>query len=150
MNESLNAGLYEDVNYTAVLRAIKMCFVYIDDIKLKVLGIAEEGRKSAFFDEKSFSEMIDKLDVFVGLISDIYRTLKKHHVCDNLCTETIQALEIHLLFIFKALLAAKHKRDFVMLMDLLEYELMENIIQWKIKIIPELKKIKELVDVERI
>jgi hypothetical protein len=40
------------------------------------------------------------------------------------------------------LLSAKEKNDNIMLCDLLEYELIDNLTQWKIKILPELKKLK--------
>jgi hypothetical protein len=46
------------------------------------------------------------------------------------------------LSVIKALLPAKEKNDVVMLCDLLEYELIDNLTQWKIKVLPELKKLK--------
>ncbi len=60
----------------------------------------------------------------------------------NFKDESIQKLEIHLLSVMKALLQAKEKNDTIMLCDLLEYELADNLTQWKIKVLPELKKLK--------
>ena len=145
MNESKDVRIYEkDVSET-LLQSVELCFLYIDSIKLKVFRLVEGRRKNDSFDEKGFFEVIDMLDNLISVVSDIYRVLKKYHFSDNFCVKTVQSLEIQLLFVLKALFAAKHKKDFFMLMDLLEHELTENIVQWKIKIVPELKKIKRVV-----
>ena len=146
MNKLEYPGLCKDAGLEAVSEAVEICFLYIDNVRLRVFQITEMGRKNEFFDEEGFCDMIDMMDVFVGLISDIYRTLKKRCFSGNFCAKTVQALEVHLLFVLKALFAAKHKRDVVILMDLLEHELMENIIQWKIKVVPELKRIKNMIN----
>ena len=41
----------------------------------------------------------------------------------------------------KGIESAKNNNDYIMLNDLLEYELADNLTQWKLKILPRLKKI---------
>jgi len=91
-----------------------------------------------------FGEVIEIMDLFVQLMSRIYKTVRKRHPQQLQATQTFQQLEIHLLSIMKALLPAKEKNDIIMLNDLLEYELIDNLTQWKIKAIPELKKLRDL------
>ena len=57
---------------------------------------------------------------------------------------TIKQLEIHLLSVVKGILTAEKKNDTVMLMDLLEYELKDNLTQWKITAIPQIKRLNTL------
>ena len=128
-----------ETSSNTILQAIEACFLYIDSIKSKVFMMSKCKQKNEPFSDKNFYELMDMLDVFIQLISDIYRVLRKKHLSKDFCAKTVQDLEINMLFILKALSTAKHKKDFNMLMDLLEHELLENIIQWKIRVMPELK-----------
>ena len=148
MSESLHMEKYEDKKSVIVLQAIDMCFLHIDNVRLKVLQITKENGVGDSFDEKVFYELIDMLDVLVELVSDIYKIRKRHGAAGSVNVKTIQSLEVHLLFVLKALFAAKGRKDFTVLMDLLKHELMENIIQWKLKAVPELKKIKRVIGME--
>ena len=143
MNQMDEVKIYNDRACEAFGQTIELCFLYIESIRLTVLQLSQSKADDENFDEKKFFEMIEMLDDFIGVISDIYKTLKKTHCSGNFCVKKVQSLEIHLLFVLKALFAAKHKEDFFMLRDLLKYELMNNIVQWKIKVVPELKKMKK-------
>ncbi len=89
-----------------------------------------------------FGEVIEIMDLFVQLMSKIHRTIREDMKEKFVKSTTIQNLEIHLLSVMKALIPAKEKDDVIMLCDLLEYELIDNLTQWKIKAIPELKRLK--------
>ena len=93
---------------------------------------------------KLFGETIEIIDLFIQLMTRVQRTFKKSGLVKGPKTETIAQLEIHLLSILKALLPAKEKEDIIMLCDLLEYELIDNLTQWKIKAVPELKELRIL------
>ena len=82
------------------------------------------------------------MDLYIQLVSRVYHVLRTDLEQMNFKDESIQKLEIHLLSVMKALLQAKEKNDTIMLCDLLEYELVDNLTQWKIKVLPELKKLK--------
>lgn len=90
-----------------------------------------------------FAEVAELMDLYIQLMSRVYKVIRTHIPNRPIKDEKIQKLEIHLLSVMKALLSAKEKNDNIMLCDLLEYELIDNLTQWKIKILPELKKLKE-------
>lgn len=89
-----------------------------------------------------FIEVAELMDLYIQLMGRIYQVVRANNPARPLKDEGIQRLEIHLLSVMKALLSAKENNDNIMLCDLLEYELVDNLTQWKIKILPELKKLK--------
>ena len=123
--------------------SIDSCFGYVDYITVqiqKLLVNYNQGNDEAAND--SFVEVIELMDLYIQLVTRVYRVLRTDLQVMNFKDESIQKLEIHLLSVMKALLQAKEKNDTIMLCDLLEYELVDNLTQWKIKILPELKKLK--------
>ncbi|HXH73982.1 MAG TPA: hypothetical protein VNJ08_03405 [Bacteriovoracaceae bacterium] len=48
---------------------------------------------------------------------------------------------IHLLFVMKGISQAQQKQDLVALEDLIKYELKDNLTQWKIDLIPQIKRL---------
>jgi hypothetical protein len=116
---------------------------YIDIISAKIqdlLLLYNENKPEAA--NAKFAEVIDIMDLFIQLMSKINRTIREDLNDKYVKSPTIQNLEIHLLSVLKALIPAKEKDDVIMLCDLLEYELIDNLTQWKIKAIPELKRLK--------
>ncbi len=123
--------------------SIDSCFGYVDYITSQIQKLTlqyNEGNLDAA--NEAFVEVIELMDLYIQLVSRVYRVLRTDLEIMNFKDESIQKLEIHLLSIMKALLQAKEKNDTIMLCDLLEYELIDNLTQWKIKILPELKKLK--------
>jgi|GEM_PF-582263 hypothetical protein len=123
--------------------AIDSCNDYIDILTDKIKAMAQSYQKGESDEANAlFGDMIDILDLYVQLFSRIHSTLKRN-IKDPLDqSKEIQNLDIHLLSVLKALIPAKEKGDIIMLCDLLEYELIDNLTQWKIKIIPSLKKLR--------
>lgn len=123
--------------------AVDSCNDYIDVLNEKIINLTrlyQAGETQKANDE--FGDMIDILDLYVQLFAKIHSTLKRVATVPRQTSEDIQKLDIHLLSVLKALIPAKEKNDVIMLCDLLEYELVDNLTQWKIKIIPSLKKLK--------
>lgn len=123
--------------------SIDSCFGYVDHIISKIeklIGFYNSGNLDLA--NESLVEVVDLMDLYIQLISKIYRVIRVDLQGKSFKDEGIQKLEIHLLSVIKALLNAKEKEDIIMLCDLLEYELIDNLIQWKIKVLPELKKLK--------
>ena len=126
--------------------ALDSCNSYIDVVitkiqELNTLYSSGEFEKANYL----FAEVIEIMDLFVQLMSKIHSTLRSNLKDKFEKTETLKNLEIHLLSVLKGLVPAKEKNDVIMLCDLLEYELIDNLTQWKIKAIPELKKFKEKI-----
>jgi len=123
--------------------SIDSCFGYIDHISnqiQKLISFYNLGEINLAND--IFIEVVDLMDLYIQLITKVYRVIRKELDLQSFKDESVQKLEIHLLSIIKALLQAKEKNDVIMLCDLLEYELIDNLTQWKIRILPELKKLK--------
>lgn len=123
--------------------SIDSCFGYVDYITSQIQKLIVCYNKGEIDQaQSSFSEVIELMDLYIQLVSKVYRVLRTDMPTVAFKDENLQKLEIHLLSVMKALLQAKEKDDTIMLCDLLEYELIDNLTQWKIKVLPELKKLK--------
>lgn len=129
-------------NYEIILETIQTMPKYINNINEKVMltvMLYQKGQMS--LGDSLLEDIIENLDVFIQLISQIHQALVVgcHSRLDN--KTTIKDLEIHLLSVLKAIIRAKQVEDYVMLTDLLEYELRANLTQWKISAIPHIKSL---------
>lgn len=123
--------------------SIDSCFGYVDYITSQIQRlIAQQNAGDAEGANKTFIEVIDLMDLYIQLISKVYQVIRTDMPDRSFKDESIQKLEIHLLSVIKAMVQAKEKNDVIMLSDLLEYELIDNLTQWKIKVLPELKKLR--------
>lgn len=123
--------------------ALDSCNDYINLLVKKIKFLTECYNKNEIdLANQHFTEVIDILDLYTQLFANIHSTLKRHLADTITISEDIQKLDIHLLSILKALIPAKENGDLIMLCDLLEYELIDNLTQWKIKILPALKRMK--------
>lgn len=130
-------------NRELAFEALDCCPDYIDNITHKLERLVKYYKQGDF--ESSgplFVNTIENLDLFIQLIANIHVTLKKSIRRDIRENEIFHNLEIHLLSVLKAILQAKERNDLIMLCDLLESELKDNLTEWKIKAIPELKALK--------
>lgn len=143
---------FNNINFTVkssvelAFEALESCNSYLDVVigKIQELnGLYAQGELQKA--NSLFAEVVEIMDLFVQLMAKIHNTLRTHLGERFNKTETLQNLEIHLLSVLKGLIPAKEKNDIVMLCDLLEYELIDNLTQWKIKAIPELKNFKEMI-----
>lgn len=140
---------FKEVNFETqsslelAFEAVDSCNDYIDLLvdKIQEMNTLYQQGKTLEANEH-FGEMIDILDLYVQLFNKIHQTIKRNMKGELSLSEKIQKLDIHLLSVLKALIPAKEKEDIIMLCDLLEYELIDNLTQWKIQIIPSLKKLK--------
>lgn len=89
-------------------------------------------------------DITDTIHTFISLISQVHKNLIVDSDLKLKCGSTIKQLEIHLLSVIKAILYAKKKGDDIMLIDLLEHELKDNLTQWKISAIPQIKKLNTI------
>lgn len=140
---------FKKINFEAqsslelAFEAVESCNEYIDLLTQKIkemVTLYQQG--SSPEGNLIFGEMIDILDLYIQLFNKIHQTLKRNLGDKFNLSDKIQKLDIHLLSILKALIPAKEKEDTIMLCDLLEYELIDNLTQWRIQIIPNLKSLK--------
>ncbi len=125
--------------------SIDSCFGYIDHIISRIQKLTAHYQANEIdLGNNQFIEVVELMDLYIQLITKVFQVVRLHHKDKILKEEGIQKLEIHLLSVIRALLQAKENNDIIMLCDLLEYELIDNLTQWKIKVLPELKKLKNI------
>lgn len=139
----LNKNISKNASLELAFESIDSCFGYVDHITMQIQKlIAQYNQGNIDQANDLFVEVIELMDLYIQLVTKVYKVLRTDLKIMNFKDENLQKLEIHLLSVLKALLQAKEKDDVIMLCDLLEYELIDNLTQWKIKILPELKKLK--------
>ena len=122
-------------------KSLNDCCSYIDILVEKTEKFTTSYKKSDFFlANKIFSEIIDILDLYIQLFSQIYKIIRSNYSLQTKHVDTIQNLETGLLVTLKAIFSAKQKEDLVMIGDLLENDLADNLNQWKTQAIPILKQ----------
>ncbi len=123
--------------------ALDSCSSYVDIVIEKIQSISNSFSENKTNEANTeFAEVIEILDLFIQLMTKINKTIHSQGNIKFQKSEVLKNLEMHLLSVLKALIPAKEKNDIIMLCDLLEYELVDNLTQWKIKAIPELKRMK--------
>jgi hypothetical protein len=118
---------------------------YIDQMIDTInLAVSFSAKNQSNLMQTLLSEIIVKIDSFIQLITQVHKglTVESDKYLDS--GQTIKELEIHLLSVTKALLVAQKRDDEVMLIDLLDYELKDNLTQWKITAIPQIKKLNSI------
>lgn len=126
-------------------QALESCNGYIENLNHKIMKLCnlyQEGKTEEA--NLLFNEVIEVLDLFIQLVSSIFSTIKRNRPSLLANNKEVKELEIHLLSVLKALVPAKERNDIIMLCDLLEYELIDNLTQWKIKTIPNLKALRNI------
>lgn len=121
------------------LEAIESCPAYIDNMCEKIQSLIHAYQNNQKEANEHFGDLVDTLDLYIQLMSQIFTIIKANTTGSFTKGDEVQKLEIHLLSVLKAMLPAKEKEDIIMLTDLLEYELIDNLTQWKIKIVPTLR-----------
>ena len=142
-NKTINFKIKSTID--VAYESLNDCSLFIDSSIDKIHQIVQLYRENEVQKANlAFPEIIDMIDFFVKLITKIYKTIiggQENPEKSDL--ELIQNLEIHLLTVLKSLLPAKEKGDITMLCDLLEYELSDNLQQWKAEIIPTLENMNK-------
>ena len=135
MSNELNSGYASEA---MVKEAFDLLPKYINHIQNSSKDLA-----SRIFNEQAYSEdlgpLIDKVSSLIRLFSIVHSEAKL--ICqDSSSNESVKGIKIHLLSLLKAIKSAYLDQDRILLADLLEYELQDNLTQWKISVIPMLKR----------
>ncbi|MBH47607.1 MAG: hypothetical protein CME71_05505 [Halobacteriovorax sp.] len=134
-------------NIELAFEALQSCNAYIDNIVAQIAELTAAYQECRTEESQQlFAEVIEITDLFIQLVSRIQKTLRSHLQEKWQKPHSVSQLEIHLLSILKAIVPAKEKNDLIMLCDLLEYELVDNLKQWKIKALPELRSLRQACD----
>lgn len=110
---------------------------FISDIILDIQTIGEFVPEREYFWNKKILKLTSDIGQFVELTTLLSKTLM---VRKKINLEAIKNSHVHLLFVMKGMNQAQLKHDYIALEDLIKYELKDNLTQWKIDLIPQLKK----------
>lgn len=129
--------------YEIAFDALEDCKGHIDQLLDKIIITTAEFNKGNI-DEANlyFADLIELLELYIHLVTRIHATARKGNPEYFADKDMVKNLEIHLFSVIKALVPAREKNDIVMLSDLLEYELMDNLKQWKDQAIPLIQESK--------
>lgn len=121
------------ITLNSELIELKLCKL-LDQILAKII-IYTDLLKVDDNDTPKFhlSKIMDAIDIF---IQGSHQCIRKLDLQDELPHRDLQ---IHLLSTIRAIQSAQSMEDYIVLTDLLEYELKDNLTQWKILIIPAIK-----------
>ncbi len=120
--------------------ALQSCRQSIEILLKKIEEVSREyGQDNLQKGHALFSETLEILNLFIQLMAKTTQILLENKN-DPEMKKTIQKLEIHLLSVVKAIYTAHQSNDFVMLCDLLEYEIVDNLTKWKIEVLSKLEK----------
>ena len=111
---------------------------FLSDITndIQIIGLLAE-RQSILLNQKvtELSQDISKFVELTTLISKLIMSRKKVVITG------IKESHINLLFIMKAMNQAQARNDYLVLQELIKYELKDNLTQWKIDLIPQIRKL---------
>ncbi len=123
--------------------SLDKCNHYIDIIIEQVQELITLYKKNNFvLANRTFVEVIDILDLYIQFFSKIHKIIKSTYPSQTKNVNSVQDFESDLLTTLRNILLAKEKEDIVMLGDLLAHDLMETLNQWKIQVIPALKRLQ--------
>lgn len=124
-------------NQDFLVDTIGLTLEFLSDILLDIQTIGEFNPEREFFWNRKVSKLTQDIGQFVELTTLLSKTIMARK------QQTIKGIKeshIHLLFILKAMNQAQTKQDLVALEELIKYELKDNLTQWKIDLIPQIKK----------
>jgi hypothetical protein len=115
---------------------LKLIDHFLSDIIEDTQLIGEHSSNSELCWNQKVSQITTNISRFVEITTLLSKLVMKR--CQNKMSEAREA-HINLLFIIKAMNQAHQKQDYIALEELIKYELKDNLIQWKINLIPQIK-----------
>lgn len=109
----------------------------LSDILLQITSLAPFDPN----DEKNWNLQLSALTHDIGQFVEVTTVLSKLMLLEKHSIQPIKDSHIHMLFVLKGIAQAQQKLDQVILEDLIKHELKDNLTQWKIDLIPNIKKL---------
>lgn len=117
---------------------VALSLEFLSDIIIDIQTIGEFTPDREFFWNRKLSKLTADIGQFVELTTLLSKLIMSKK---NQTIPGIKESHIHLLFIVKAMNQAHLRSDALALDDLIKYELKDNLTQWKIDLIPQIKKL---------
>lgn len=124
----------QDIKKELLLDIQELLDQVLEQIKITCFHLKED---EFGYSLSKLAKIIDAIDLLLQSMNHLVQELKSNI---DFTYTPLKELQIHLLSVLRAISNAKSSEDYIMLTDLLEYELKDNLTQWKIIILPILKK----------
>jgi hypothetical protein len=124
-------------NQNLLFETIHITQEFLSDIITDIQALPEFNVEKEFHWNHKILRITEDVSRFVQITTLIAKALAKQK---GVIISNIKQSHLHLLFVLKAMNQSQLKNDFVALEDLIKYELKDNLTQWKIDLIPQLKK----------
>ncbi len=109
----------------------------LNNILLQIVEFDQFVTSVEFHRNQHLAQLTKDISQFVELTTLLAKML---NVKKNIQVPQIKNSHIHLLFVLKGIIQSQQKQDLVVLEDLIKYELKDNLTQWKIDLIPTIKR----------
>jgi len=133
----MTAQTFRDIN-VLVYDTVVVGQELLNDILFQISTIDTFIPEREFFWNLQLSNLSSDISKFVEVTTLISQVI---HARKNATIPGIKQSHIHLLFIIKGINQAHLKQDSLVLEDLIKYELKDNLTQWKIYLIPLIKRL---------
>jgi hypothetical protein len=152
-NETQNTPMLKSEDIHKIEITVKNSSQYQDEIFNLCVSIIDQTNemiiqqclKGDSYSRYFLKKILESMDILIQLIMRIHQTTNLKTDESLIILKNMKACEMHLFSVIKAIQHAAKKNDDVIICDLLEHELADNLKQWKINIIPQLKT-KALVE----
>ena len=125
-------------NQEFLLNTLELTSQYLADILLEIQNFHYSLDHKEYQANHKLSQLSSEVGHFVELTTLLARLVTLR---TRVTIPDIKESHIQLLFIFKAMNQAQVKKDNTALEELIKYELKDNLTQWKILFIPQIKKL---------
>jgi hypothetical protein len=112
---------------------------YLNAIGTKVDNYIVRLKNEDYSNHNDLDEAISALEIVILFFNELVPLLPIDR--REIIVKELKEVEFSLLCLLKAICASCKKQDYFMLKDLLEFELKDNLSEWKVKIISKLKEI---------
>lgn len=109
----------------------------LNNVLIRSQAISQFLTAKEYIWNREVKEITNQISLFVEITTLLTKLSKRQ----GLVLAEARDSHVHLLFILKGMNHAQSKLDVVALEELIKYELKDNLTQWKIDLIPQIKKV---------
>lgn len=124
-------------NQDVLQDTLQITVEFLSNIIVDSISIPDHLNEKEYHWNHKILRITEDVSRFVEITTLLAKALA---VKKSIALPAIKDSHIHLLFIIKAMNQAQQKMDYTALEDLIKYELKDNLTQWKIDLIPQLRK----------
>jgi hypothetical protein len=124
-------------NQDSLIETIYITLEFLSDIISDIQFLPEFSAEKEFHWNHQVQRITHDVSRFVQITTLLAKALVTKK---GVTIPDIKHSHIHLLFVLKGMNQSQLKNDYIALEDLIKYELKDNLTQWKIDLIPQIKK----------